>query len=58
MNDKTVPAKKEESQGISRFLPILSWLPKYDRTWLKGDLIARSFCLGFDGANFPGLCCH
>ena len=26
--------------GISRYLPILSWLPNYDRSWLTGDLIA------------------
>lgn len=26
--------------GLARFLPIVSWLPNYQRSWLKGDLIA------------------
>jgi len=26
--------------GISRFFPIVGWLPNYDRAWLKADLIA------------------
>jgi SulP family sulfate permease len=25
---------------VSNILPILSWLPKYDRSWLKADLVA------------------
>jgi len=40
MNNKTLPEKKEKSRGISRILPILSWLPNYDRSWLKADIIA------------------
>lgn len=33
--------KKIDNQSIqSRFLPILSWLPGYDRGWLRGDIIA------------------
>ena len=31
---------KQNSSGLSRFLPILVWLPNYDWAWLKGDLIA------------------
>jgi SulP family sulfate permease len=30
----------ENSTGIRRFIPILSWLPRYDRSWLSIDLIA------------------
>ena len=30
----------EESAGVSRFLPILGWIRDYDRSWLRGDLIA------------------
>jgi sulfate permease, SulP family len=30
----------ENSTGIRRFIPILSWLPRYDRSWLTIDLIA------------------
>ena len=26
--------------GLTRYLPILSWLPNYQRGWLRGDLIA------------------
>lgn len=26
--------------GLSRWLPILHWLPRYDRSWLRGDVIA------------------
>lgn len=33
--------KKFDNQSMqSRFLPILSWLPGYDRGWLRGDIIA------------------
>ena len=40
MTNQTVPAKAEEPHGLSRVLPILSWLPNYDRSWLKNDVIA------------------
>jgi SulP family sulfate permease len=33
-------ADKEKKGGISRFLPIATWLPNYDRSWLKNDIIA------------------
>src|SRR5512136_2117885 len=26
--------------GLRRYIPILSWLPHYDRTWLTVDIIA------------------
>lgn len=32
--------KKQDPSGIARFLPIAGWLPQYDRSWLKGDIIA------------------
>ena len=32
--------KNRNSGGLSKFLPIVGWLPNYDRSWLKGDLIA------------------
>jgi MFS superfamily sulfate permease-like transporter len=38
MSNKSV-TKTEKPRGISAILPILSWLPNYDRSWLKGDLI-------------------
>ena len=30
----------EKAAGIRRFIPILSWLPRYDRSWLSVDIIA------------------
>jgi high affinity sulfate transporter 1 len=30
----------EKTTGIRRFIPILSWLPEYDRSWLAVDIIA------------------
>ncbi len=32
--------KSDMPSGIARYLPIVAWLPKYDRAWLKGDVIA------------------
>ena len=29
-----------KQSGLARYLPIVTWLPNYDRTWLKGDFIA------------------
>ena len=26
--------------GLARFIPIVHWLPNYQRSWLKSDLIA------------------
>ncbi len=36
--NKNAPAKT--NAGLARFLPIVSWLPKYNRAWLKNDIIA------------------
>lgn len=33
----TIPSQKN---SISRYLPILGWLPKYERTWLRSDFLA------------------
>ncbi len=30
----------ENSAGIRGFIPILSWLPRYDRSWLAVDIVA------------------
>jgi len=36
-----VENKQNPNPGpIHRYLPILNWLPKYQRTWLRTDLIA------------------
>ena len=26
--------------GVRRFLPIVEWLPRYERRWLRGDVAA------------------
>ncbi len=34
------PSASSGTSGLARFLPILSWAPRYQRTWLRPDLIA------------------
>ena len=34
------PSARNGASGLTRFLPILSWAPRYQRTWLRPDLIA------------------
>jgi high affinity sulfate transporter 1 len=37
----TAQTKKLDRQPIlNRYLPILNWLPKYERVWLRGDVMA------------------
>jgi SulP family sulfate permease len=36
----TVENEKRPHNLLARYLPIFGWLPKYDRTWLRTDLIA------------------
>jgi sulfate permease, SulP family len=37
----TAQTKKLDPQPIqNRLLPILNWLPKYERVWLRGDILA------------------
>lgn len=39
--EMTAHTKKLDGQlRMSRFLPILNWLPKYERSWLRGDILA------------------
>ena len=62
MGNKTIQAKKGKSQGISRYLPILTWLPKYERVWLRDDIIAGLTVLallvseGMAYAEIAGIC--
>ena len=32
--------QQEKPGGLARFLPIVNWLPKYNRSWLRTDIIA------------------
>ena len=36
----TEPARSGWRRTAARFLPILDWAPRYDRAWLRADLIA------------------
>src|SRR4051795_12581338 len=36
----TRPATRASLRAMRRYLPILSWLPGYDRRWLAGDALA------------------
>ncbi len=36
----TQKTKIDRQPGLGRFLPILNWLPQYDRSWLRFDIIA------------------
>src|SRR6476619_1499582 len=33
-------ASVRPARGWARFVPIVGWLPRYDRSWLRGDIIA------------------
>ena len=33
-------ARPRRASAIARWLPIASWLPAYDRSWLKDDVVA------------------
>ena len=37
--DSTIEEQKT-GRDIRSFLPILQWLPEYDRKWIQGDIIA------------------
>jgi len=39
MTQNKLPAAESKS-GFARYMPILTWLSKYDRSWLRLDLIA------------------
>lgn len=34
------PGRQTQERGIRRRVPVLDWGPRYDRSWLRGDLIA------------------
>ena len=43
---------------LSRFIPILAWLPRYDRTWLVADIIAGLTLWGLvvpEGMAYAGV---
>jgi high affinity sulfate transporter 1 len=41
MTESTAPTHVSKDQStLARYLPILQWLPRYDRSWLPADLLA------------------
>lgn len=38
-NGKDVGTGQGRPTGLARYLPIVSWLPAYQKSWLRGDLI-------------------
>jgi len=40
MSEIKAKEQADNTSGLSRYLPIVSWLPVYDRKWLKTDIIA------------------
>lgn len=33
-------AEDRKDQGLARFFPAAAWLPRYERRWLRGDVMA------------------
>jgi SulP family sulfate permease len=57
MTTESLTEPKTQST-ISRFIPILSWLPKYDRTWLMADILAGLTLWGLvvpEGMAYAGV---
>ena len=38
--DESDTTETDKPRGVARFLPILDWGRNYDRSWLRGDLVA------------------
>jgi SulP family sulfate permease len=54
----TATRAAEHTTGIRRFIPILSWLPQYDRSWLAVDVIAGLTLWGVvvpEGMAYAGI---
>jgi high affinity sulfate transporter 1 len=41
----------DQPEGIARYIPVLYWLPKYDRSWFRSDLIAALTVAAFAVPN-------
>ena len=40
MNSPAPDLRRTQPSGLARFLPIAAWLPRYDRAWLRFDVVA------------------
>ena len=57
MTTESVQSSKPSS-NLSRFIPILSWLPSYDRAWLVADILAGLTLWGLvvpEGMAYAGI---
>jgi sulfate permease, SulP family len=57
MTTQTVQRAKPSS-NVSRYIPILSWLPSYDRAWLVADILAGLTLWGLvvpEGMAYAGI---
>ena len=57
ISDKTEKVEKQPASML-RFLPILGWLPKYDRGWLTADFLAGLTLWGLvvpEGMAYAGI---
>ena len=49
---------EKPARGLSRYIPILSWLPSYDRAWLVADILAGLTLWGLvvpEGMAYAGI---
>ncbi len=42
---------KKKDKGLGRFLPVLTWLPKYEKPWFRNDLFAAITITAFSIPN-------
>jgi high affinity sulfate transporter 1 len=50
--------RSKSSRNLSRFIPILAWLPRYNRAWLVADIIAGLTLWGLvvpEGMAYAGI---
>ncbi len=41
----------DQPEGISKYVPVIHWLPRYDRSWFRNDLIAALTVAAFAVPN-------
>ena len=46
-------ARPRRASAIARWLPIASWLPAYDRSWLKDDVVAGLAPVSYTHLTLP-----
>src|SRR5512133_2136463 len=54
----SVEQQPRPSRSLSRFIPILAWLPGYNRAWLMADIIAGLTLWGLvvpEGMAYAGI---